>query len=79
MKSFIASALAGATLVSAAVVRREKANMQAGKPFDGLDPSITTIAYDDNTYTVRTHKKKHSMPAFQPLVKPAIGSEHRLS
>ena len=76
MHSLVISALLGATVI-ASTVQRAKSSTASGKPFDGLDASVTTIAYDDHTFTARAIREQHSRGAFKtadiPTAKPPSG------
>ena len=66
MRSFVLSALLGATVMAERVLKTKSATA-TGKPFDGLSESVTTIAYDDHTFTARSTRAQHSTHAFKLL------------
>lgn len=66
MRSFVLSLLLGAT-VKAEKVLQAKPTTATSKPFDGLSESVTTIAYDDHTFTARSTRAQHSTHAFKLL------------
>lgn len=69
MRSFVLSVLLGAS-VNAEKVLRAKSSTATSKPFDGLSDSVTTIAYDDRTFTARSTRAQHSTNAFRLLEFP---------